>query len=106
MQIGTAETINDLDEPKRRSRASIGGPHPPGGGGGGRRDPGGGGDRPDGNDGDADTQRFLPDKSRVFTAFLLLIVLMTFGGLMAAYLVIATNRPVEWNPFDLPIQVW
>lgn len=31
---------------------------------------------------------------------------MTFGGLMAAYVVIATNNVAEWHPFDLPIQVW
>jgi len=38
--------------------------------------------------------------------FLLLVVLMTFGGLMAAYIVIATNNVAEWHPSDLPIQVW
>ena len=32
--------------------------------------------------------------------------MMTFGGLCAAYIVTATNKAVEWNPFDLPIQVW
>ena len=38
--------------------------------------------------------------------FLLLVVLMTFGGLISAYVVIATNAAAEWNPFDLPVQVW
>jgi len=40
------------------------------------------------------------------TGFLLLVVAMTFGGLMAAYVVLATNRSLEWQPFALPIQVW
>jgi cytochrome c oxidase subunit 3 len=31
---------------------------------------------------------------------------MTFGGLIAAYLVIATNNVPEWRPFELPLQVW
>ena len=32
--------------------------------------------------------------------------MMTFGGLSAAYIVTATNKAVEWHPFDLPVQVW
>lgn len=47
-----------------------------------------------------------PDKARILTWFLLLVVLMTFGGLIAAYVVIATNNVAEWQPFALPIQVW
>lgn len=43
---------------------------------------------------------------RIFTMFLLLVVLMTFGGLLGAYIVLATNGALEWRPFDLPIQVW
>jgi cytochrome c oxidase subunit 3 len=31
---------------------------------------------------------------------------MTFGGLIAAYVVIQANKVAEWRPFDLPIQVW
>ena len=31
---------------------------------------------------------------------------MTFGGLVAAYVVIETNGGAEWNPFDLPFPVW
>lgn len=38
--------------------------------------------------------------------FLLLVVMMTFGGLIAAYVVIAENAALEWRPFDLPFQVW
>jgi cytochrome c oxidase subunit 3 len=70
---------------------------------------GGGGD--DGGDGPnfdgfADAQSLHPDKSKIVTWFLLLVVLMTFGGMIGAYIVIATNGAAEWRPFDLPIQVW
>ena len=44
--------------------------------------------------------------ARIFTMFLLLVVLMTFGGLIGAYIVLATNGALEWRPFDLPVQVW
>jgi len=37
---------------------------------------------------------------------LLIVVLMTFGGLMGAYVVVSTNGVAEWRPFELPIQVW
>jgi cytochrome c oxidase subunit 3 len=45
-------------------------------------------------------------KSRILTMFLLLVVLMTFGGVISAYIVISTNGVLEWRPFDLPLQVW
>ncbi len=31
---------------------------------------------------------------------------MTFGGMIGAYIVISTNRAAEWQPFNLPFQVW
>ena len=37
---------------------------------------------------------------------LLIVVIMTFGGLIATYVVISANRALEWRPFDLPFQVW
>jgi cytochrome c oxidase subunit 3 len=37
---------------------------------------------------------------------LLLVVLMTFGGLIGTYVVLATNKSLEWKPFSLPFQVW
>jgi cytochrome c oxidase subunit III len=37
---------------------------------------------------------------------ILLMVLMTFGGLIGAYVVLATNKSLEWKPFNLPFQVW
>ena len=38
--------------------------------------------------------------------FLLVVVMMTFGGLIGAYIVISTNGVLEWRPFDLPFQIW
>ncbi|MBK9215944.1 MAG: heme-copper oxidase subunit III [Chloracidobacterium sp.] len=102
MEIGTADIVEEIVEPGKRRTSGIGGSNKPGNGKG--RGPNGpGGDRPD--DGDAE-DRFAPEKSRIFTGFLLLVVVMTFGGLIAAYVVIATNNVAEWHPFDLPIQVW
>jgi cytochrome c oxidase subunit 3 len=46
------------------------------------------------------------EKSRILTAFILLVVAMTFAGLFGAYIVIATNDALEWRPFSLPFQVW
>lgn len=45
-------------------------------------------------------------KSRILTWFLLLVVVMTFGGVIGAYVVISTNGVLEWRPFALPFQVW
>lgn len=104
MDVGTAEIIDDIPEPKRRRTGLSGGSNSTNGGGG-QNPGGGGGDRSDEND-DLQTDRFVPNKSRILTAFLLMVVMMTFGGLMAAYVVIATNNVAEWKPFDLPIQVW
>jgi cytochrome c oxidase subunit III len=110
MEVGTAEIIDDDVSKKRRPSSLSGGPPNGNGGGGDGYNPGGdggGGDRPEDDDrttGGADV--FVPGKSRILTGFLLLIVLMTFGGLMAAYVVIATNDVAEWHPFDLPFPVW
>lgn len=46
------------------------------------------------------------ERSRILTAFILLVVAMTFAGLFGAYVVIATNGALEWRPFSLPFQVW
>jgi cytochrome c oxidase subunit 3 len=100
MDIGTIETqVNDANI--RRRRTGITGGSGPNGGSG----PGGNGDYGD-QRGRPSSEYFVPNKARVFTWFLLLVVLMTFSGLAAAYVVTATNRAVEWHPFDLPVQVW
>ena len=111
MQIGTAEVIDEIEEPKRR-RGGMSGNSGPGNSNSGRN-PGGGDDSGDNGDqgsaqrsADAPREPFVPAKSRILTAFLLLVVLMTFGGLIGAYIVIATNKAGEWQPFELPIPVW
>jgi len=106
MDVGTIDTIEEPED-KPKSKTSRGGSSKTGGGGnGGGRGPGGpGGDGPK-NDEDLDPQRFVPGKSRILTGFLLVVVTMTFSGLIAAYVVIATNGVQEWQPFSLPIPVW
>lgn len=107
MNVGTAEITDDLGEPQERSRGLSAGPRAGNSGGGGGQNPGGGGSGGgSGKDETSEVEPFVPDKSRILTGFLILVVIMTFGGLMAAYIVIATNNVAEWKPFDLPIQVW
>ncbi|MBL8182650.1 MAG: cytochrome c oxidase subunit 3 [Blastocatellia bacterium] len=108
MNVGTLE-IDEIDEPGELVR---GGPRTSGGGGGN------GGDGGDGNEGRGGSGPFDPRndedlvtdggnaKYRILTFFLLVVVLMTFGGLMAAYVVIHANNVQEWQPFALPFQVW
>ena len=105
MKIGTVEPI-EKGEKKRRVRSTFSG----GSSNGGSRNHGGGG-----SDGGDDNQKNdyydeiesdPKDKFRIGMWFLLLVVMMTFGGLIGAYIVIATNKELEWKPFDLPIQVW
>ncbi len=103
MKIGTADIIEEIEERKPRRSSPSGGSNKSGGDGGGRGPGGPGGDRSEGSD---LPERFIPGKGRIFTGFLLVVVIMTFGGLIAAYVVIATNKVAEWRPFDLPIQVW
>jgi cytochrome c oxidase subunit 3 len=100
MDIGTIETpINDTNIRRRRTGISGGsGPN-------GRSGRGGNGGDDDSRSGSS-SEYVVPNKARVFTWFLLVVVLMTFGGLCAAYVVTATNKAVEWHPFDLPVQVW
>lgn len=106
MKIGMIETIEPTK--KRRKRRSgltgtPGGGKKNNGGGGGGGDDNNGSHPPDLPDGQSRTGTNIP---RILTAFLLLVVMMTFGGLMSAYIVIATNGVPEWQPFALPIQVW
>lgn len=102
MKVGTLET-NVSDEKKRKARPSLSSGF---GSNGGNKNRGGGG-----NGGDNDNRRDdyieeaepqASNKFRIMMWFLLLVVLMTFGGLISAYIVISTNGVMEWNPFDLP----
>lgn len=105
MDVGTAEIVDEIPELKSRRSGISGGSNRSSGGGG--QNPGGGGDGQHPNeDNELQPDRFVPAKSRILTVLLLLVVVMTFGGLIAAYIVIATNGVAEWKPFDLPIQVW
>lgn len=102
MDVGTAELISENEEPERRRSSLSSGSLP----GGNQRNKGGGGS--DGPDDSADegSLSYRPEKARILTGFLLLVVLMTFGGMIGAYVVIATNKAAEWQPFSLPIPVW
>lgn len=110
LSVGTLEPAeSDPLVRTRRSRASVTSGRPPGGSKGGRNGGGGdddGGDLPDANKFEEQQGEIPRDKSRILTGFLLVVVLMTFGGLMGAYVVVATNRALEWRPFDLPLQIW
>jgi cytochrome c oxidase subunit 3 len=109
MEIGVADPIDEITPPKRKKTRSSGGSSGRQSGG----NNGSGGDNgPSSGDGfkrfpdDERRETAVPDKAKVVTWFLLIVVLMTFGGLAGAYIVIATNRVAEWRPFELPIQVW
>lgn len=105
MNVGTTEPLQGETIVKpRRTRASGRG------GSGGRNGQNGGGDGPGPNKnggGGGDTyETGAVSKSKVVTAFLLLAVMMTFGGLIATYVVVSTNGAAEWRPFSLPAPVW
>jgi cytochrome c oxidase subunit 3 len=109
LEVGAAETIVEKEKLKKRSilsnGAGSGGNKNRGGGGGGGSDDGDNNNPGNKNFEDIEEQ-FKPDKFRVVTWSLLLVVVMTFGGLISAYVVIATNGAAEWKPVDLPIQIW
>ncbi len=112
MEVGTAELIQNRDDAEPRSRTSrlVGGSTGNGGGNDQDNGGGGGGGRDEssrsGFDPYPETQDEVPDKSKFVTWFLLIVVLMTFGGMIGAYIVISTNGAAEWQPFNLPMQVW
>lgn len=101
MKAGTIEPVVGDERPKRRARSGFFG-----GGSSGNGENGGGNDGGHGPQFDSFADTYYQDKSKIVTWFLLLVVLMTFGGMIGAYIVIATNGAAEWRPFDLPVQVW
>ncbi len=107
MKVGTIETT--VEEKKRKRRASLSSGI---GSGGGNKNRGGGGGGSDGGDNNRDdefteqAEPYSSNKLRIAMWFLLLVVMMTFGGLVGAYIVISTNGVMEWKPFALPVQVW
>ena len=106
MKIGTVETIEEKEKKRKLHSTFSGGS----GANGGKRNRGGGGndggDDKHKNDFYDETETNPNEKFRVGMWFLLLVVLMTFGGLIGAYIVISTKGEMEWKPFDLPLQVW
>lgn len=108
MKVGTVET---LPEPKKKRPKLTGissGGGTPNSGGGNNGGGGNGGDNipPNKQDFQEEVEYFKPNKSRILMWFLMTVVLMTFGGLIGAYIVISTNGVLEWRPFDLPLQIW
>ena len=106
MKVGTIETF---EEEKKRRRVGLssgfgsnGGNQNNGGGGGGND----GGDNNRNDDYIAEQENYPSNKFRIGMWFLLLVVTMTFGGLISAYIVVSTNGVLEWQPFNLPLQVW
>ncbi|HEY0050573.1 MAG TPA: hypothetical protein VGB68_14875, partial [Pyrinomonadaceae bacterium] len=100
LEVGTAETTIDVEPEKKRKRSSLGGGGNPGNGGR-KRGGGGGGDDGDNRNKDRsfeEIEEFRPDKWRVAMWFTLLVVVMTFGGLISAYIVLSTNQDLEWKP--------
>jgi cytochrome c oxidase subunit 3 len=104
MKVGTAQT-EFKSKKKLRKRSTLGGFGGSKGGNGG-----GGGDNNGGDDGFDNPPTELYEKSftksKIFTWFLLIVVMMMFGGLIGAYIVISTNGVLEWRPFSLPFQVY
>lgn len=110
-EIGTAETIVENKRKRQEHSTLKSGKGSKGGrnrGGGGNGGGGNGGNNypPQNHDFGQNQEQFQPDKFRILMWFLLLVVLMTFGGLISAYVVIATNGVAEWKPFNLPYQIW
>lgn len=106
MQVGTIETAVE-EKKKRKRRPSFSG----GGSNNGSKNRGGGGGNDDGGNNRNPRDHFgfkqyMPDTSRVLMWFLLIIVFMTFSGLMGSYIYIASTGVNEWNPFELPFQVF
>jgi cytochrome c oxidase subunit 3 len=106
MKVGHAAPNPELVRPSASRRPRIGGGGVSGGGDSGRNNGGGGQDDGGGPNIDRAGEDQSADKAKYVTWFLLLVVLMTFGGMLGAYIVISTNGAAEWRPFDLPPQVW
>jgi cytochrome c oxidase subunit 3 len=102
VKVGQVKTEVGEERKKKRKRLSSS----IGSGSSGKGGNGGGGDDPGGKDSFEDIQRFQPNKLRVGMWFLLVVVIMTFSGLITAYIFLATNKTAEWKTFSLPFQVW
>ena len=106
-KVGKLELETEEESPKPRIRRGSG----IGGGGGGgnngkRGGGGGGGDRKDNDHDRAEPEQFTPSKYYIAMWIALGVILMTFAGLISAYVFIALSGAREWQPFDLPFQVF
>lgn len=104
LKVGTVEEL-ESEPNKKRKRP----PQKLSGGNGsnnGKRGGGGGGGDDRSDEKNEDLESFKPDKYRVGMGLILLVVLMTFGALIGTYIVLATNKALEWQPFSLPFQLW
>jgi cytochrome c oxidase subunit 3 len=104
IEIGTIEDLATEPEKVRKPSRSLSGGSSGNGNGGNNGGGGGGNNQP--NNEKSQEEEFKPDKYRVGMGLILLVVLMTFGCLIGAYVVLATNGALEWKPFDLPFQIW
>lgn len=105
MEVGTIKTISE-EKLNRKLKSGLSGSF---GSNSGGNNGGGGGNNGGGDSRKNDFEQDVPqsgDKLRISMWFILLVVLMTFGGLFAAYIVLATNKVLEWRPFNLPFQIW
>lgn len=108
MKVGTIETIENKEK-KRKRRTGLSSGF---GSNGGNRNSGGGGGNNGGDnnnpnhDSFEEAETYPSNKFRITMWFMLMVVIMTFSGLIGAYIVISTNGVLEWKPFNLPIQVW
>lgn len=108
MKIGTIEPIKKKKiKLRKRSAFSMNSGL---GNNNGNNDDGGGGNGGDNLPKKKESESTNPEptnKSRILMIFLISVVIMTFGGLIGAYVVISTNQAFEWKPFaKLPMQVW
>lgn len=106
MEVGTIETSVEQKK-KINRRTKIGGGF---GANGGKGNRGNGGDNGGNNNGGdnffGEIDNYSSNKFRIAMWFLLVVVVMTFGGLTGAYILISSNGVMEWRPFALPFQVW
>ena len=107
MELGTLK-INIKNKRKLKKKPTLSGLGGVSGGNdnGGGNNNGGGDSGGDSNDSVTESYEKSFSKSKLLTWFLMIVVLMTFGGLIAAYIVISTNGVLEWKPFNLPFQVY
>lgn len=103
VKVGTIEELEVEPPKKKRPPRKFSGGN---GSSNNNRGGGGGGDDRSDNQKNDEIESFKPDKYRVSMGLILLIVLMTFGALFGTYIVLATNKSLEWKPFDIPFQIW